>query len=60
MIFFRITWKYRFLDEVHCLCFNWIHHIAGFIWAQSKLAIVHFKGKVESEVEWSTKLQFFF
>ena len=61
-LFFRIFRKLGFFEgifDVHSLCLNWIHHVAGFIWTENKIAVVHFKRKVESEVEWTTEYQFF-
>ena len=53
MLYFRIFRKLGFFEGVfgvHFLRLNRIHHFAGFIWSQSKIAAVHFKRKVNSEV----------
>ena len=52
-LFFHIFRKLGLLEgifDVHFLRLNWIHHTAGFIRTQSKIAVVQFKRKVESEV----------
>ena len=62
-LFFRVIWKYGILEgipDVHCMCFGWIHYVTWPIWTESKVIALHFERKVESEVEWSNKLQFFF
>ena len=61
-LFFHIVRKLGLFEgifDVHSVRLNWIHHVARFIWTQSKIAVVHFKRKVESEVEWTTEYQFF-
>ena len=57
--FFASSENSDFLRDAHSLRLNWIHHAAGFIWTEGKIAVVHFKRKVESEVKWTTEYQFF-
>ena len=52
-LFYHILRKFRFFEgifDVHSLRLNRIHNAAGFIWTQSKIAVVHFERKIESEV----------
>ena len=49
-LFFCIIRKYgvsKGIFDVHYMRLNWIHHVTGFIWTQSKTPVLHFERKTE-------------
>ena len=51
--FFCIIWENGIMEgilDLNCIRFNWIHHVAWFVWTQAKVTFVQFERRVGSEV----------
>ena len=51
--FFCIIWENGIMEgilDLNCIRFNWIHHVAWFVWTQAKVTFVQFERRAGSEV----------